>query len=248
MPAFDEVRHAADHVPGAHEALQVDRRVQSGRVGGAGRWRLAGGHGGARQRQGQQHGAERADRNHAGAGSSGLARAWSTVCTRSVNGVAVREKALAHAVLHCPPEKPHEPRRSTPAARRAAGGAGRRGTGAGLAGRTRQQRLAGLAADVAGGHAAGGVVGTAAFPAAAPVMAAAGTSYRWTGAAPSGFGCARSTPPGGHGLTFDTGATATFRASVPRLMTAWSCNVTTRFRLPAGRHDDRCLGGDRRGR
>ncbi|KAG0929727.1 hypothetical protein G6F66_013857 [Rhizopus arrhizus] len=108
MPAFDEVRHAADHVPGAHEALQVDRRVQSGRVGGAGRWRLAGGHGGARQRQGQQHGAERADRNHAGAGSSGLARAWSTVCTRSVNGVAVREKALAHAVLHCPPEKPHE--------------------------------------------------------------------------------------------------------------------------------------------
>ncbi len=46
MAALDEVRHAANHVPGTHEALQVDRRIRVGDAGAGTRWRLAGGHGG----------------------------------------------------------------------------------------------------------------------------------------------------------------------------------------------------------
>src|SRR6185437_15986824 len=82
VAALDEVRHAADHVPGPHEALQVDRPICRGFRGAVvgRRWRI-GSHCRTAQGQGQQHSAERADRGHAGAGSSGLARAWS-LCAR----------------------------------------------------------------------------------------------------------------------------------------------------------------------
>src|SRR6185437_1568647 len=131
-----------------------------------------------------------------------------------------------------------------------AGGAAARpcwpGRGAGVAGRARQQCLAGLVAAVAGRHAVGGLVGTAALPVANAGRAPLAATRPWAG--PAALPHAYAQGAHRHGLTFDTGAAPVIHASVPRLMTAWSCNVTIRFRLPAGRHDDRCLGGYRRGR
>jgi hypothetical protein len=110
MATFDEVRHAADHIPGAHEALQVDRRIRVGRAGVLARGdggSLAAMAGAARDRASStaQNGRIEVMRERA---RMGFARAWSTVRARSVNGVATCEKGLAQAVLHCLPEKAHE--------------------------------------------------------------------------------------------------------------------------------------------
>jgi hypothetical protein len=88
MAAFDEVRHAADHIPGAHEALQVDRRIRA-----AARGVLARGDGGSLAAMAGPPGTGPAARRRTGgskscgSGLSGLA-AHGRLCVRDPSMVS----------------------------------------------------------------------------------------------------------------------------------------------------------------